>query len=71
MTQQTEKKQPDFKVHTVVAQGRGQTRIGPQIGVAYFNKDGQGLKAYLNAQPIPVDGQIELAFFVPTGEDTN
>ncbi len=63
-TEATTKKTPDYNIHVSVPNGRS-TRVGPRIGVAFKHKSGDGLTIYLNAQPIPVDGQIELVAFVP------
>ena len=62
-TTQTGKK-PDFYVHAVVPQGRG-NRIGGRLGVVFNHKKGEGFTIYLDANPIPVDGQIELVAYPP------
>lgn len=58
------KKSPDLNVFAKVLKGR-ETRIGPQIGVAFKHSDGQGMNILLDAQPIPFDGRIELVAFPP------
>lgn len=60
------KKSPDLNVFVKVPKGV-ETRIGPQIGVAFKHSDGQGMNILLDAQPIPFDGRIELVAF-PTGK---
>ncbi|MCB0518504.1 MAG: hypothetical protein H6577_10000 [Lewinellaceae bacterium] len=55
---------PDYYVHAVVPQGRG-TRIGGRLGVVFNHKNGEGFTIYLDANPIPVNGQIELVAYVP------
>ena len=67
MTKETEKQKnmPDFNIHATIPQGRG-TRIGARIGVAFKHGKGEGFTLYLDAQPIPLDGQIELVAYPPT-----
>jgi len=55
----------DFYVHAIVQNGRGE-RIGSSIGVAFNNKNGNGFTAYLDATPIPIDGQIRLVGLIPS-----
>ena len=67
MTKQTEtekKTKVDYYVHAVVQNGRGD-KIGSSIGVAFNNKSGNGFTAYLDATPIPIDGQIKLVGLIP------
>ncbi|MEM6772175.1 MAG: hypothetical protein AAF597_16495 [Bacteroidota bacterium] len=59
-----EKKQPSLHIYTRI-QGHRQAKIGARIGVAFEHKDGQGLNIILDAQPIPLDGRIELVGFPP------
>ena len=61
---QPQKRKPDLYIHTKVQSGRTD-RIGPRIGVAFTHKDGFGLNIVLDAQPIPIDGRIELVGFPP------
>lgn len=61
---QPEKKTPDLFIHTRVQSGRD-TKVGSRIGVAFRHKDGEGLNIFLDAQPIPLDGRIELVGFPP------
>lgn len=56
------KNTPNFNVHAVVPDGRG-TRIGSRIGVVFNHKNGQGFSMYLDAQPIPLEGRIELVAY--------
>lgn len=63
-TQTTGKKVPDLYVHAKVQDGRD-TRIGPRIGVGFYHGDRTGLNIILDAQPIPLDGRIELVGFPP------
>ena len=58
------KKTPDLNVFVKVPKGV-ETRIGPQIGVAFRHSEGQGFNLLLDAQPIPFDGRIELVAFPP------
>ena len=55
---------PALYIHAKVADGR-ETRIGSRIGVAFHHKDGVGLNILLDAQPIPLDGRIELIGLPP------
>lgn len=64
MTNQTNSNKPDISIYTRVAQKDGQSRLGSQIGVGFKHKgDKQGFNIYLDAQPIPLDGRIELVAF--------
>ena len=65
---QNETRKPDLYIHTKVTDGRN-TRIGPRIGVAFHHKDGAGLNIIMDAQPIPIDGRIELVGFPPKSEN--
>jgi hypothetical protein len=64
MTDQNEKRKPSLNVFAKVLNGRD-TRIGPQIGVAFKHGEGEGYNILLDAQPIPIDGRIELVAFPP------
>lgn len=55
----------DYFVHAIVADGRGE-RIGNSIGVAFNNKSGNGFTMYLDASPIPIDGQVKMVALKPT-----
>ncbi len=61
---QTEKKMPALNIFAKVAMGR-ESRVGPQIGVAFNHKEGGGYNIILDAQPIPFDGRVELVAFLP------
>ena len=63
-TQTTSKKTPDLYVHVKVPNGRD-TKIGSRIGVGFLHGDGVGVNIILDAQPIPINGQIELVGFPP------
>ncbi len=54
----------DYYVHPIVANGRGE-KIGSSIGVAFNNKSENGFTMYLDAQPIPIDGQVKLVVLKP------
>lgn len=56
------KKAPDYNVFVKVPVGV-ETRIGSQIGVAFKHNDGNGMNLILDAQPIPLEGKIELVAF--------
>lgn len=58
------KRKPDYYVHASVPNGRN-NRVGARIGVVFRHKQGDGLTIFLDAQPIPVGGQIELVAFAP------
>ena len=58
------KKTPDFYVHAVVPNGRG-NRIGARLGVVFNHSKGDGFTILLDAQPIPHEGQIELVAYPP------
>lgn len=64
MTDQSNKRKPDLNVFVKVPSGED-TRIGPQIGVAFKHGEGQGYNIILDAQPIPLNGRIELVAFPP------
>lgn len=55
---------PALYIHAKVPDGED-TRIGSRIGVAFYHKDGVGLNILLDAQPIPLDGRIELIGLPP------
>jgi len=61
---QNQNNKPALYIHAKVADGR-ETRIGSRIGVAFHHKDGVGLNILLDAQPIPLDGRIELIALPP------
>ena len=62
---ETQKKRtPDLTIHTKIPEGQD-TKIGSRIGVGFFHKDGVGVHIILDAQPIPLNGQIELVGFPP------
>ena len=67
-TTQNESRKPHLYLYTKVSDGRN-TKIGSRIGVAFRHKDGIGLNILLDAQPIPLDGRIELVGFPPKSED--
>lgn len=56
--------QPNFYVYAVLPDEDG-TRVGSRLGVVFNHKKGEGFTIYLDAQPIPKDGQIELVAFPP------
>jgi len=62
--QTTNKRTPDLYIHTKVANGRD-SKIGSRIGVGFLHGDGVGVNIILDAQPIPLNGQIELVGFPP------
>lgn len=64
MTEQTEKRKPFLNVFAKVQSGE-ETRIGPQIGVAFKHGEGEGYNIILDAQPIPINGRLELVAFPP------
>ncbi|MEO1262060.1 MAG: hypothetical protein AAFZ15_24865 [Bacteroidota bacterium] len=63
-TPTTGKKKPDLYIHVKTPNGRD-TKIGSRIGVGFFHGDRVGVNIYLDAQPIPFDGKIELVGFPP------
>ena len=67
---QNETRKPDLYIHTKVADAQ-RTRIGSRIGVAFHHKDGQGVNIILDAQPLPVNGRIELVGFPPKAESND
>ena len=68
MTQEVQTKGPDLFIYTKIPDGRGD-RIGSRIGVAFQHKEKMGFTLYLDAQPIPLDGRIQLIAFPPKEED--
>ena len=65
-TQSGDKKTPDLYIHVKGPHGKD-SRIGSRIGVGFLHGDGVGVNILLDAQPIPVNGQIELVGFPPKG----
>lgn len=62
-------KAPALNIYTQVPNGYGDnTRIGAKIGVAFQHKDGEGYNIVLDAQPIPLNGQIRLVGFPPKSD---
>ena len=59
------KKAPDFYIHAVIPNGR-KDRVGSRIGRAFNHKSGDGFSIYLDACPIPVEGQISLVAYPPS-----
>lgn len=62
MTDQQQTNTPDLYLYAKVSDGR-KDRIGSRIGVAFKHKNGVGYNILLDAQPIPVDGRIQLVAF--------
>ena len=60
----TTKKQPDLNIHVIVPDGRSE-RIGARIGAGFKHREKDGYTIILNAQPIPLDGEIKLVAFPP------
>lgn len=65
MNEQTKSNKPALNVFAKVLNTDGTTRIGSQLGVAFTHKDGEGLNIVLDAQPIPINGRVELIAFPP------
>ncbi len=63
-TQPPKPNKPDQYVYAIVPNGRG-NRIGARLGVVFNHKTGGGFTLYLDAVPIPKDGQIELVGYPP------
>ena len=63
-TPTTKSKRPDLYFYVKVPSGNG-TKIGSRIGVGFLHGDGVGVNIILDAQPIPMNGQIELIGFPP------
>jgi len=63
-TQSNPKKKPDLYFHVK----RNNGDIGSRIGVGFLHGDGVGVNVILDAQPIPLNGQIELIGFKPKSE---
>lgn len=57
-----DKRQPEFYIHTRVKAGRD-TRLGARVGVGFKHRTTEGINIFLDAQPIPLDGRIELVAF--------
>lgn len=57
-------RKPDLYAYATVPNGRS-TRIGSRIGVAFNHKAGEGLTIFLDAQPFPMDGQVEIVCYPP------
>ena len=64
MTQETTNK-PDLYIFTKVTDGRSD-RIASRIGVAFKHKEKDGYNIILDAQPLPLDGRIQIVAFPPT-----
>ena len=56
------KKSPDFHIHVKVPNGE-ETIIASRIGVGFYHQNKKGINIILDAQPIPLDGKIELVGF--------
>jgi len=70
MDKKEQKKTPDFYVYTKVPDRNYGFKIGVRLGVAFkHNTDAGGLNILLDAQPIPVNGRIELVAFTPQKND--
>jgi len=65
MNEQTKSNKPALNVFAKVLNTDGTTRIGSQLGVAFTHKDGEGLNIVLDAQPISINGRVELIAFPP------
>jgi len=61
---QNQGNKPALYIHAKVADNP-EARIGSRIGVAFHHKDGVGLNILLDAQPIQLDGRIELIGLPP------
>ena len=57
MTNQTEKKRPDYAVYTVKSYGEDKSRW-TQVGAAWENQDGEGFNIILDS--LPLDGKLTL-----------
>lgn len=55
---------PNLFAYATVPNGRT-TRIGSRIGVVFNHRSGEGFTVYLDAVPIPMDGQIEIVCYPP------
>ena len=62
MTDQTSNK-PQLSIFTRVLQKDGTTKLGSRIGAGFSHGNGEGFNIYLDAQPIPLNGRIELVAF--------
>ncbi len=62
MTDQTSNK-PQLAIYTRVLQKDGMTKLGSRIGAGFSHSNGEGFNIYLDAQPIPINGRIELVAF--------
>lgn len=60
MTQSSKK--PDLHIYARVVKGKS-ARIGPRIGVGFKHRGKEGFNIILEAQPIPLEGQIQLVAF--------
>lgn len=56
---------PALNVFTKVLNPDGTSRIGSQIGVGFKHSEGEGYNFILDAQPIPLNGKVELIAFAP------
>lgn len=62
MTDQTSNK-PQLSIFTRTLQKDGTTKLGSRIGAGFSHNNGEGFNIYLDAQPIPINGRIELVAF--------
>ncbi len=69
MGKKEQKKTPDFYVYTKVPDGKDGFKIGVRLGVGFKHNNDTGLNILLDAQPIPVNGRIELVAFTPQKND--
>lgn len=59
------KKTPVLNIFAKVPSADGSTKIGAQLGVAFAHGEGKGYNIVLDAQPIPLNGRVELIAFPP------
>jgi hypothetical protein len=57
------KNKPALNVFTRVQTQDGTTKIGSQVGVAFAFKEKAGYNIFLDVQPFPINGKIELVAF--------
>ena len=68
MTNETKSNAPALNIYTKVPDNQGGTRLGSKIGVGFTNS--KGFNIILDAQPLPLNGRIELVAFKNTPKPT-
>ncbi len=63
-TKLPKKNKPNFYVYATVPY-EDKSKVGASIGRVFNHKTGGGFTIYLDAVPIPNEGQVELVAYIP------